>query len=164
MLRFGATLVSTLGSQRSTKGSAMTGAESCMPGSDSALVSAVGGERSTEVTGASATTVPALFHSPPISSARAAMPIRTIGTKLYLAIRSLSKLPAPSPGRLIPKSPDSSFHTQEEQEKNAPNQGLVCLPWHIASVKANISRLNEKLEPTKPFLAGAATACPRIQF
>src|SRR5262245_20359597 len=164
MLRFGSTLVSTLGSQRSTKGSATTGAESCMPGSDSALVSAAGDERSTEVTGASATTVPALFHSPmPISSARAAMPIRTIGTQLYLAIRPLSKLPAPSPGRLIPKSRDSSFHTQEEQEKNASNQSLVCLPWHIASVKADIS-LNKKLGAMKPFLAGAAIACPRIQF
>src|SRR5262245_20193871 len=139
MLRFGSTLVSTLGSQRSTKGSATTGAESCMPGSDSALVSAAGDERSTEVTGASATTVPALFHSPmPISSARAAMPIRTIGTQLYLAIRPLSKLPAPSPGRLIPKSRDSSFHTQEEQEKTLRIKVLcVCHSTSLVSKRTS---------------------------
>ena len=45
-----------------------------------------------------------LVHSPvPMSYARPAMPIRTTGTKPYLAIHCVSKLPPPKP--LDTKSP-----------------------------------------------------------
>jgi hypothetical protein len=162
MVGFGSAWVFSVGGQRSTKGSATTGADSCVLGSGSALVSIVSGERSTKV---SATMVPSFFHSRvPMSSARPTMPIRAVGTQLYSAIRCLSKLPTSSPSRLIPKSPDSSFHTQGEQEKNAPNQSSCVCHGTALSPKRTPADSNKKLDATKPFLARAAIARPRIRF
>jgi hypothetical protein len=66
--------------------------------------------------------------------------------------------------RLVPKSPDSPFHTQGEQEKNAPNQSS-CV-YHDTSLgpKRTSAGLNKSLDATKPFLAEAAITRPRTRF